>query len=133
MNKKLKASLGVLIMSTTILLANSAFADPAPKLQELKLVNQTDTKFSFMGICRKGGVIQGAGNINPQSGVTYEIGGKDAIGEIAYYDEVHQEVINFKYDYTVPGGNVKIVGGDKYYYYSGMCTLNGTEFIISNK
>lgn len=111
----------------------NVLAASTTKLEDFKVVNKTNTDFSFMGICGKGVVIKGNPEIKPKGQFTYKIGGQDAKGEIGYFDNAHHEVINFDYGYTKPGGYVSVKGGDQYYQFTGYCTLNGNEIVITNK
>jgi len=108
---------------------SSAIAIPTPP-EHITLVNKTSSNFSFMGICKKGGEIKGASDINPSSQVTYDISGADAAGEIGYLENAHHQVINFTYDAS---GYVQAKGGEAYYRYIGLCTASGSELIIENR
>lgn len=133
MKKLLKLITLALLAAAAIADSQSILAASSTKLEDLIIVNKTNTDFSFMGICGKGAVIKVNPEIKPQGQLTYKIGGLNAKGEIGYFDNTHHEVINFDYDYTKPGGYVVVKGGNHYYQFSGYCTLNGNEVVITNK
>ena len=133
MKHSLKLVTATLLAAGAIMSSQSVFAASNTNLEELKVVNKTNTDFDFMGICGKGVVVKGNPEIKPQGQYTFQIGGTDAKGEIGYFDNAHHQVVNFDYDYTKPGGYVTVKGGEQFYKYTGVCTLNGNEIIITNK
>lgn len=133
MKYSLKLVTTALLTAGAIMGSQNVFAASNTNLEELIIINKTNTDFSFMGICGKGVVVKGNPEIKSQGQYTFKIGGKDAKGEIGYFDNAHHQVINFDYDYTKPGGYVEAKGGEQFYKYAGACTLNGNEITITNK
>lgn len=115
----------------SVAIADSEIVHGTARYQELKIINKTNIPFKFMKIKKQSGYISNSGDLKPYATVMYEIGGKSAVGEIRYIDNKHNEVINFEYDYTMPGGKVTGRDSNNYYRYPGVCVKNGSIIFIT--